>query len=255
MSQSTGRANESRYIGIVADGSTDLVIMARFLMAVLEPANPCKEVSLGQRLSVCMDPFRQKSSKTAGYGLFEKPSKELKNGIVRVIHSAVGELRDQIPRDLSHQDVILLTTDAEWTIGDQDEWHKEPRALIINRVFDWAITAFYNTIGNRDSWEYLPLIIPLVLFPSTDILVAAARSNHDVSFDIRGKKARELKQKLYGCTDLNQLRTDDLEKKALQYLTFEGCKRIYSLLPESRVLLRTLTWHYRCPLSPSSNGR
>lgn len=251
MSRSTNTRDETRYVGIVADGPTDQEIMARFMKSLLEPAGQYEEVLIGEKLSVYMAPFRQKASRTGEYGLFDKPAIKLRKAIVNVIHSAVGEFRDAIGRELSHSDVLLLSTDAECPINSPQEWHEIERIVVMCRTFDGAIAEFYNAPGNRLNWEYLPLVVPLVLFPSADVLIAAARSDYDVSLEFRGKKAPWLKQELYGCCDLRQLRPDDLEKKALSYLTFDACKQIYSSVPEARMLLRTLTWA-QGPPSPLS---
>ena len=253
VSQPTNTEDEPRYLGVVADGPTDQEIMARFLKSLFEPTGACEERIIDKNLTILMQQFRDRASRTGQYHLFQKPAVKLRKGIVNVIYSAVVEFRDAISRDLSHSDVLLLSTDAEWPIKAQNEWHEIERIVVFYRIFDGAISEFYDAPGNRANWEYLPLIIPLVLFPSTDILIAAARSDHDANFDFRGQKAQWLKQNLYGCSDLSQLGLDDLEKKALSHLTFEACKRIYSSIPEARVLLRTLTWAHGILLFPCGN--
>lgn len=239
MSQSTAPTSSVRYIGVVADGATDREIMARFLKSILERTGPCQEVMTGKSLAPPMSEFRDKSSRTGQYGLFDKPARKLRKAIPRLIHSAVREFRDAIPRDLSHSDLLVLSTDAEWPIQALEDWHACPRIVTMYHIFDCAIAQFYNEPGNRQNWEYLPMIVPLVLFPSTDVLVASARG---ASFEFRGMKPPDLKHKLYGCTDLSQLRPDDLETKALRFLTSDACNQLYADLPEARTLLRTLTW-------------
>jgi len=242
VSQPTNTGDETRYLGIVADGPTDQEIMARFLKTLVEPTGPCEERIIGKNLSILMKQFRDKASRAGQYGLFDKPAVKLRKGVVSLIHSAVGEFRDAISRDLYHSDVLVLSTDAEWPVKTE-EWHEVERIVVIYRILDGAIAEFYNAPHNRGNWEYLPLIVPLVLFPSTDVLIAAAKR---VSFEFRGMKATDLKQKLYGCSDLNQLRADGLKRMALDYLTQDACTQIYSSVPESRTLLRTLTWCQYC---------
>jgi len=255
VSRLTNAKDRTRYLGIVADGPTDYEIMAKFLKSLLEPAGPCEERMISLNLSVYMSEFRDKASRTQQYGLFDRPAVRLRRAIINVIHSAVGEFKDRISRGLCHSDVLLLNTDAEWPIKAQNEWHEIERIVVFYRIFDGAISEFYNAPGNRRNWEYLPLIVPLVLFPSTDILIAAARCDGDVSFEFRGKKAPWLKQKLYGCSELNRLGPGDLEKKALNHLTREACMRIYSSVPEAQILLRTLTWAHGTRLFRSGNER
>ena len=99
LSQPTNTRDEPRYLGIVADGPTDQEIMARFLKTLVEPAGPCEERIIDKDLSILMSEFRNKASRAGQYGLFDKPAMKLREGIVSVIHSAVGEFRDAISRD------------------------------------------------------------------------------------------------------------------------------------------------------------
>jgi len=250
-----GLPNEVRCLGIVADGPTDQDIMAVFLKVLLEPLGPCKEIILGQRLSPLVSQFRQQASRTDQYGLFDQPVAVLEKGIVSLIHAAVSELRDQAGRELIDSDLLLLSTDAEDPVRDSSDVYRLQRTTSILLAFDLAIAEFYNSAANPYCWRWLPLVIPLVLFPSTDVIVAAARPRSSPEVRLRGVRANDLKKRLYGCSDLSQLSEEDFSEKALGHLTPSACERIYSALPEARFLLRTLTWSYGAGKLVSQNVR
>jgi hypothetical protein len=61
------------------------------------------------------------------------------------------------------------------------------------------------------SHEYLPQVIPVVAFPSTEIFIAAAKNLTEKAC---GKKPGELKTLLYGTTELQtSLKKTSLEKR------------------------------------------
>ncbi|MFM6911868.1 MAG: hypothetical protein ACKPKW_22455, partial [Dolichospermum sp.] len=52
--------------------------------------------------------------------------------------------------------------------------------------------------------------------------------------DVYGKKPRELKQLLYGTTELQTISDEDFKKKALDFINSESIGRIFQNIPESR---------------------
>jgi hypothetical protein len=83
----------------------------------------------------------------------------------------------------------------------------------------------------------LPVIVSMVTFPSTEIIVAAARGEKS----IHGKKAKELKQLLYGKTDLRKLGENEFQEQALDFITPESINDIFKAVPESRLFIQTLS--------------
>jgi len=85
--------------------------------------------------------------------------------------------------------------------------------------------------------ENLPLIIPIVPFPSTDILIAVASGKARYY----GKNARDLKKMLYDTTDLRTIGIEDFEELALRHITSERINLIFERIPESRFFVNFLS--------------
>jgi len=236
-----------RYLGIIADGSTDQEIIARLAKCLLENADPAEssleEVMLGQSLYDYTNTFRIKASQTRDYSFCSKHALDLRNGIVTVLLAAIAEFQSKIPRELRDCDLLVLHTDAELVLSSPEKYFEE-WAVVISKIFLIAIEEFYHKTSQRGwQWEHLPLVVPLVPFPSTDILVAAAKTENSGTFGFHGRKAREIKIALYGVDDLRHLREEELKQKALDFITPAACKAIYRHIPESRIFLRTLAWN------------
>ncbi len=233
-----------RYIGVVADGSTDKEILLRLVQSLLLESGPFHEVRLRQSLADYMSSFRYVVDRTGQLGFFDKPSTDLRKGIINVIFSAVGELRGQARRDVREYDLLILNTDAEWSMRGQDHYFQEQKFILLSKIFYAAIEEYYHKAGNKHLWMGLPQILPLILFPSTDILVAAAKATGGQVFSSHGLRAREIKRQLYHTDDLRYLKGNDLATMALSHITAGGCVNIYSHLPEARVFLRNLTGNH-----------
>lgn len=236
-----------RYIGIIADGTTDQEIIAKFAKCLLKNTVSCKDVILGQSLEVDMQTFRRKSSELNNYGLYDRPAIELKNRIIMILNAAVGEFQSLIPRELTDYDLLVLNTDAEWYLREQNQYF-DKYAMVISKIFLIAIEEFYHLKAKYGyQWGQLPLIIPLVFFPSTDILIAALKIGDTLPFDFHGLRANEIKMRLYGVEDLRHLRDEELKEKALDFITPDAFKAVYRHIPESRIFLRTLLWNQVLP--------
>ena len=236
---------KNRYIGIVADGTTDQEIIAKFSKCLSEKTISSKDVILGQSFALDMQIFRRKSSESKNYGLYDVPAIELKNKIITILSAAVGEFQSLIPRELKEFDLLVLNTDAEWYLSEQNNYFEKQNA-VISKIFLIAIEDFYHLKEKYGyQWEQLPLIIPLIFFPSTDILIAALKiENIDTSpFGFHGLRANVIKKKLYGVEDLSELRDQEFKEKALDFITIDAIKSVYKYIPESRLFLRILSWN------------
>ena len=140
------------------------------------------------------------------------------------------------------QDMLLFSTDSEKSLT-QLEHYFDDWAWILSKILLGAVEKFYHFKLRKVFYpEYLPMIFPLVLFPSTEIIVKAARTASGVEFNGRNKKARQLKMEIYGTDDLRSLPDGKFEKEALDYITPEGIRLIYQYVPESRLFLQMLSW-------------
>ena len=86
----------SRFAGVIADGSTDLEILSRFISCVPKRQNQIQVVKLGQKLRDAMDEFWREASRTNSYGVTQEPGRKLRNRIVRILFAAVEEFDAQV---------------------------------------------------------------------------------------------------------------------------------------------------------------
>ena len=227
-----------RYLGVIGDGPTDQDIIGFFVSSVLGGENACEIISLGGNLSTITAKFRHRAAREGQYSLFDEAGRDFRKAVKSVLFASVGEFRSNIPREVDGSDVIIVSTDAEWYLPDANSYFDRDWAIVLPRLVMLSIEEFYHSMRYM---PVLPLICPLVLFPSTDILVAAGRAQHDDFLGFRDLPARAIKRHLYATENLAALSRDDLKDKALRFLGPTAQPAIYRHLPESRVLLKTLS--------------
>jgi len=231
------------HVGTVADGSTDHLVvfkLATILLTVPGSTIRTEHVELSQSLVDPMGRFRANLKTATATGFADKPIGKLGDDMLDVLISAFGEFSNRTARAIGCHDVLILNTDAELRISPEDKYF-DPWAQAITKVALTAVERFYHR-KCREGYEFdhLPHIVPLILFPSTEVLVAAARLTLPQRFEIRGHTAKELKEKLYGTTELFRISPDQFDELALSYLTHERCRNVFRYLPEARLFFRSL---------------
>lgn len=239
--------DEVRYIGIVGDGSTDREILWKIVQSVLEESDT-NSLSLEpvmlpeQSIRDYVDDFWKEVAQNGGCGFPGDPARNLTNNVIDTLRGAFEDLQAAAERPLTVYDMLLFSTDSEKSLT-QSERYFDDWAWILSKILFGAVERFYH-LKLRDGFypEYLPMIFPLVLFPSTEIIVAAARTPPGVKFNGRDKSARQLKREIYGTDVLYSLTDGKFEREALDYITPEGIRLIYQYVPESRLFLQMLSW-------------
>lgn len=232
-----------RYIAITADGPTDTEILFRFAACLLETQAVCRKVTVKESLRKGMDTFMKKASEKNDYKLFGNPARLLREAVIKLLESSIGEFQTKISRELRYTDLLILHTDSEKHLNRSEQYFEE-WAISISRIILTAIEDFCEK-KVRQGYDliYLPLIIPIIPFPSTEILIAAAKTGNRSRFKFRGMKARDLKTKLYGVTDLGSLDEETFQTEAMRIITPESCRAVYKHVPEARSFLHTLIWN------------
>ncbi|OCR01783.1 hypothetical protein BCD67_13745 [Oscillatoriales cyanobacterium USR001] len=234
-----------RNIGIVSDGATDYQIFSKFIKCLLLngglSGTGFNTYELRrQTLRDYVDRYWNSANKKSNYYLPGEPAVELQKNITNILVAAFSDFETEVGfGELSNRDILLITTDAEKSLSSAEAYFQEDWSFSISKIFIGAIENFYD-LKSRDgySYQYLPVIIPLVCFPSSEVFVAAAK---EPAIPYYGKKPKELKQLLYGTDNLGQLRDEDFEKKALNYITPKSVERIFSSVPESRLFIQMLS--------------
>ncbi|MEW6348126.1 MAG: hypothetical protein AB1646_03635 [Thermodesulfobacteriota bacterium] len=239
-----------RCVGIVGDGPTDRQVVERLVTCLLSDLGG--EVLIFHYLDELtlhddMDRFFRKASKQSDYSLSDEPAQRLRSAAFDLLLTGVGMLQQRLDRSLSNLDVLVLHCDAESFLKSPDQHFSEPWALAAVVSVHNGIEWFYHTQSEQYvPNECVPLIVPLVMFPSTEIIVAAAKTPMGVSFRSRGKSAADLKLDLYNEADLRNLSKQEFEQLVLQHITVDACGSIYRHVPETRAFFRVLSWNRGC---------
>jgi hypothetical protein len=237
----------ARNIGIIGDGATDIAIFQKISECILSDEDQnnatLNYIELNrQNIHDAVDQYCREGDKIKdSCYLTGKEALALKNSVTRTIFGAFADFESELGL-ISNRDIILVTADSEHTFSHPDDYFKDWRVSISN-ILVGSIEEFYRAkVRENYTHEYLPVVIPFVVFPSTEILIAAAKIDSPKFIkDVYGKKPRELKQLLYGTTELQTISDEDFKKKALDFINTESIGRIFQNVPESRNFMQTLS--------------
>jgi len=230
-------------IGIIGDGQTDYRVIGRLVECILnqeseEAASPQIIELRRQRIRDAVDAYWRAASKSNDYSISGKAGSQLLNSTSRALLGAVYDFEVQVKGEyVSWRDVIVLSTDAEHHLATPetyfDAWSVHfPKIL----MFASEVT-YHQLLAQGYSPSIIPTIVPLPLYPSTDIIVAAAREN---GISVHGQPAQELKMKLYNSPDLRMLSSEDFERRALSHLTTDSVEQVFNQIPECRIFIHSL---------------
>jgi len=126
----------------------------------------------------------------------------------RALISAYQEWTEK-SEGISYRDCLIYHLDSERLVKNVEEIIKGWAREVIESLWR-GVDLFYFRYGRIcQGLFYLPKVIPLVLFPSTEILgaVCAGISN------CRNKKPLSLKEELYGTSTLFQLEEEEFKQR------------------------------------------
>lgn len=245
--------NFKTIIAVIRDGHSDYCVIKHLIISIfkchcsveLQEDNFFEFESLN--ISQSLQKYLNKASKENDYSRYSDHAEELKDRIFQVLHTALGKILKETEIPLSNQDILILSADTE-LILDPHNRRKDDiiKATISNLdgVIWSAIEDFYDkmlTYGH--SYTDLPLILPLILFPSSEILVASCM------YDFRQQNFRalkpkpDLKQKVYETDSIPEaFENGKLEEVLSMYVVPETLNDIYREIPEARKLIQILSY-------------
>ena len=236
--------DSSSFLGLVADGPTDQRILERM-------AKTCAEVSGAMRAPSKVESLRGvalrddldrywRATQSADSAATLRGRAAFVEGSFKVLESAIFKFEKLIGKPLSCRDRVILATDAERKLAHKDRYFEE-WAWVVPRLLEQAIEKWYHyRIGHGYARADLPVVLPVVFFPSIDVLVAAAKATAKDAFDPRGLRPDELKRRLYGTDDLRSVASDRFGEMGLNCITPEGIENIWKKVPEVRLFLLRL---------------
>jgi hypothetical protein len=220
-------------IGIIGDGDNDRLILLKIVKSIV-PWNVNEVPIQRQSFRVAIDKYWQNSDED-DFWFPHNSANELKKKVSETLYAAFNDFQYN-SGNVTNNDIIIASTDAEHYLANSDKYF-DWWAFSLMKIFISGVESFYHyMIHHQDrSKENLPLIIPIVPFPSIEILVAAARNMSDYY----GKKPNELKTMLYGKN--KRIGPEELEDKALKHITSDSVNLIFKHIPESRSFINFLS--------------
>ena len=230
-------------IGIIGDGPTDSKVIGRLAECIVSYGHSKTPQIIElrrQNIRDAVDRYWRDTSKSNNYQIRGEAGKRLQGQVFAMLRTAVEEFRTLAKCDnLSWNDLVVLSTDAERHFGSTDTYF-EDWAFHLPKILMAAIEQLYHQLIQRGyEWNYIPTIVPLPLYPSTDIIIAAAKNS---SRSFHNLPARELKKLLYTVSDLNLLSPEEFDRQALDHLTEDSLGRIFRYIPEVRFCIHMMLW-------------
>ncbi|MBW1615280.1 MAG: hypothetical protein JRJ49_01855 [Deltaproteobacteria bacterium] len=230
-----------RNIAIIREGFSDYCVIKHFINAVLQD----NSVQLTDYDFLDMEKLTI-SGAVAKYfrTSVDKKAIVLKNSIISVLYAALKKFKREKDK-VSNKDILLINSDAEKILKDKNNYFNK-EFYILNEISQLAIEEFYNNMV-KQGWTYnnLPLILPLIFFPSSEILAASCIYNFKIeSKNFRKLRAKpELKIKVYGTDNIPKaIETGKMEKVLSKFITPDTVKEVYKEIPEARKLIHILSF-------------
>lgn len=235
-----------RNVAILRDGYSDFLVLRKFISCVWENY---KGESLGydnfidlEKLNITnsLQEYLHKTRREGNYSYYTAEATTLVSSLISIYFGCFKRIEREIDV-VTSQVLVVVSADSEQLLKERNnyfhDWAYNIRGLLL-----FSIEQFYEHMSVQGyTIEYLPLIVPVILFPSSEILVASCM------YDMTREQCRSLhpnpalKEKVYGTSSIpDAIETGVLEETLETYLTSEGLKGIYNEIPEVRMLMHTL---------------
>jgi hypothetical protein len=238
-------------VAIIRDGYSDFLVLKKFITSVfqhhhlieLEDDNFFEFQSLN--ITNSLSEYLSKSY-LENHSLFGDFASEFRRQISQVLFTAVRKFAKEKEFDLSNKDILILNGDAERILGSKQKYF-EDWAYSINSIMWLAIEEFYNKMVEQ-GYDYLqlPLILPVILYPSSEILVASCMDDFDKTNYREFNAKPALKQKVYDTDSIPVAIENGTIKEVLDtFVIPETLSKVYKDLPEIRKFMHILTFEVR----------
>lgn len=224
-----------KVIGIVKDGYSDFMVLKKFIHTIFSHH---KSINLEDDIF-----YEYKDLKLINsIEKFAKSSKE--EDFIKEIGSILFTAYNVIAKEntITNKDIIVLNTDSEKILGQNKEYF-EDWAYILNQTLFKAIEQFNERMINYGyKYENIPLILPLVLFPSSEIIVAASMYDFCKDNCRKLKPNPDLKVKVYSSADIPTIiENGNLQNVLDTFVIPDHLSDIYKEIPEVRSFMHVLS--------------
>ena len=225
-----------RNIGIIGDGSTDRIIFGKIAESILTEDTSkefidCNIIELpSQNIHDAVEKYLKLKDKKTWQN-----SQNLVKEVATILYDGFLDFIGEIG-GISNCDILILTTDSEKVLARPEDYFNY--GIDVFNTLSAATSMFYEAVLKQGyPQDNIPLVLPIATFPSTEILIAAAKGLK--TGDCYGKNPDDLKRKIYNKT--TTLTPSELEEKALKFITVKGIDNILKNIPESRHFIKTLS--------------
>jgi len=247
-----------KHVKIIGDGLSDYLVIKRLVSVIVGRYHPNEAlikflefdntINLINQMDKFIDEFKKSKkshqSNQIEHDPFYREFASFKNGILTILTKVVGTLEKEIY--LSNRDIVIINTDSEISLFKKLNYFQdhEPWAYSLNAFLELVIEEFYDRkVSMGYDYQSLPMILPLLLFPSIEILVAACiecEGNFDQEY--RSLKAKpDLKQKVWETDSIHEaFETGMFDEILKEYIVPENLNKIYKHIPEARKLIQIL---------------
>lgn len=235
-----------RNIAILSDGFSDYLVLRKFLKCLFEKHRgevlcDSKFIDL-QNLKIegPLVKYIDKVSRTGDYSYNTKEADDLIKALINTYYACFAKFGRELDA-VTNKEIIIINADSEKLINERIGYFQN-WAYSIKGILNYSIEHFYEKMASQGhSYEYIPLILPIILFPSSEILVAACVYNLTAENMRQLKPTPDLKTKVYGTYSINEaIETGKFETVLNTYLTADNINEIYKEVPEARILIHSL---------------
>ena len=236
-----------RNIAILRDGYSDFLVLKKLLQCIitkhkLEVLDDSCFLDLGTlNIVEPLKKYLNKASKTEDYSYHSEVANELIRELVAIYFGCYSRFTKELDV-VTQKEIMIIYADSERLLMDRNNYFKD-WAYSIKGLINLSIEIFYEKmVGIGYNFGSLPFIVPLILFPSSEILVATC-THHAHTEKLRELNPNpSLKQKVYGTDSIHDaIENGELVKALDTYLIDENLEEIYKEIPEARILMQSLT--------------
>jgi hypothetical protein len=231
----------NRNIGLIADGPSDKAILAQLTGAAFNHYSQSTQyvsnyIELRQNIRDAIDVYWRKATQSNEYFFPAEHANDLLKKVVGILIQAYFDMAKEV-NQISNRDILVCHSDAERHFHASDNFFRHPYLSLYTIIVSSTYKAYDSLAQLGYPRSSLPLILPIITFPSIDIVIAAAKEQHGFQFVGRNKNARELKMSLYSTENISVLTEDEFQSLALQYIDNTCFDSLFKHLPEMRPLL------------------
>lgn len=233
-------------IAVIRDGYSDFMVLKSLVSSIIKTERNVnlndenfidfEDLQIGDAVSKYID----KANKEQETDLNGKRAISLKKKIIAVLYTAIKK------EGLCNKSILILNADAEHKLMQKEVYFKTWVRQLYS-VINTSIEEFYDKMVKEGySYQNLPLIIPLILFPSIEILVASCYLSDNEKTSFRKLRAKpDLKKKVWDTENIPYAIDTGKITEVLNLCFVDNdnsLNEIYQYIPEARNFIQTLTY-------------